>query len=65
MVTPSSFISVTSVAASPIFGPGNTSLVPTIGALYGRPQALAWNMGTTASTLSRPVTPTASAMQQA
>lgn len=40
-VTLSSFISCVSVAASPIFGPGNTSLAPVIGALYGRPHAFA------------------------
>jgi hypothetical protein len=33
--------------------PGNTSLAPTSGAAYAIPQPLAWNMGTTGSTLSR------------
>ena len=40
------------VAASPILGPGKTSFAPTIGALYGNPHAFAWNIGTTASTVS-------------
>jgi hypothetical protein len=65
MVTPSSFISATSVAGSPIFGPGNTSLVPTIGAVYGKPQAFAWNIGTTASTTSLLESPVASTVQPA
>ena len=34
-------------------GPGNTNLQPVSAALYGMPQALTWNMGTTASTASR------------
>ena len=34
-------------------GPGNTSFAPTIIAANGKPQALAWNIGTTGSTASR------------
>ena len=33
-------------------GPGKTSLAPTSGALYGRPQALTWNIGTTGRMVS-------------
>ena len=33
-------------------GPGNTSLAPTSGTEYGKPQALTWNIGTTGSTES-------------
>ena len=65
MVTPSLLIRSTSVSASPIFGPGNTSLVPVMPALYGRPHALAWNIGTTARIVSCALTPTASPMQPA
>ena len=38
-------------------GPGNTSLAPTIGAAYGTPQALTWNIGTTGRITSLPPTP--------
>jgi hypothetical protein len=41
-----------SVAPSPIVGPGNTNFAPTIGTLYGSPQALAWNIGTTTRSVS-------------
>ena len=34
-------------------GPGITSLAPTIAALYGMPQALTWNIGTTGKITSR------------
>ena len=33
--------------------PGNTSLAPTMAQVYGRLQALAWNIGTTGSITSR------------
>ena len=64
-VTPSVFMRSTSVSASPIFGPGNTSFVPVIAALYGSPQAFAWNIGTTARITSCAFNPTASLMQPA
>jgi hypothetical protein len=41
------------IEAPSIFGPGITSLAPAAGAEKGRPQALAWNIGTTTSTVSR------------
>ena len=34
-------------------GPGNTSLAPTMHEMYGRPQALTWNIGTTGRITSR------------
>ena len=34
-------------------GPGKTSLAPTMHAMYGRPQALTWNIGTTGRIASR------------
>lgn len=37
--------------AATIGTPGMTSLAPTMGAQKARPQLLAWNMGTTASTV--------------
>ena len=40
--------------------PGNTSFAPTSGALYGRPQAFTWNIGTTGRTTSRAESPRAS-----
>ena len=38
-VTCSSSMSACNVSASPSFGPGNTSLAPTIALEYGKPQA--------------------------
>ena len=35
-------------------GPGRTSAAPTRAEVKMRPHALAWNMGTTGSTVSRP-----------
>jgi hypothetical protein len=40
--------------------PGKTSLAPTSGAAYGRPQAFTWNMGTTGRITSRAEHPSAS-----
>jgi hypothetical protein len=37
--------------------PGRTKSVPAIQPAYGSPQALAWNIGTTGSTLSCSVSP--------
>ena len=34
------------------YGPGNTSFAPTIAAMYGKPHALTWNIGTTGSSVS-------------
>jgi hypothetical protein len=42
------------------FGPGMTSDAPAITAAWQRPQALAWNIGTTGITTSRSHTPAAS-----
>lgn len=42
------------------FGPGNTSLAPTSGTEYGRPQALTWNIGTTGRITSCAEQPSAS-----
>ncbi len=42
--------------------PGYTCAAPTMVALKGSPQALAWNIGTTDSTTSRSIKPKASAM---
>jgi hypothetical protein len=50
-VTPSASNSACSDAPSSR-GPGNTSLAPTMHAMYGMPQAFTWNMGTTGSTVS-------------
>ncbi|MNF33597.1 hypothetical protein D3C84_144150 [compost metagenome] len=61
-VTASSLISFTMAAASKTFAPGNTSLAPTIAALYGMPQAFTWNIGTIGITTSRARSPTLSAM---
>ena len=44
-------------------GPGNTILVPSITAPYGRPQQLAWNIGVTGSITSLPRKSQQSAMQ--
>ena len=50
-VTPS--VSSSSCTEAPSsFWPGMTSLAPTAGAEKARPQALAWNIGTTGSTVS-------------
>ncbi len=50
-VTPSSRISRARLAPS-VWRPGSTSLAPTAGAANGRPQPLAWNMGTATSSTS-------------
>src|SRR5215471_6801173 len=47
--TPSASISSYRLAPSSA-QPGNTSFAPTIGAAYGMPHALTWNIGTIAST---------------
>lgn len=52
-LTPSSSMSACSVAGSPSFGPGNTSLVPAIGQACAVPQPLAWKSGTMGITHSR------------
>ena len=59
-MTPSSSINACSEAPS-ISAPGSTSLAPTAGTLNASPQALAWNMGTTISAVSRAETPMTSA----
>ena len=64
-VTPSESIRSARTRGSPISDPGSTSFDPTIGQAYGRDQALAWNMGTTASTESRLASAMTSAMQAA
>ena len=48
-------------AAGCIFGPGSASDAPAITAAWQRPQALAWNIGTTGITTSRSLTAAASA----
>ncbi len=50
MVTLSSRISPYTLSPSRC-GPGSTSFAPTIAAAYGVPQALAWNIGTTSSSV--------------
>ena len=47
-VSKSSWIDAPSIRA-----PGSTNFAPTAGTEKARPQALAWNIGTTASTVSR------------
>ena len=48
--------------APSMLAPGITSLAPVAGAAKAMPQALAWNMGTTGSTLSMERMPSASAL---
>src|SRR3569832_132541 len=48
-----SVVSSSHTAGPSSFGPGFTSLAPTIGALNARPLALAWNIGTTGRMESR------------
>ncbi len=43
-------------------GPGNTCLAPIITQVNGMPQALAWNIGTTAITVSCSLRPSVSVM---
>ena len=50
-VTRSAWQSSSSAAGSRC-GPGKTSPAPVSAAVKGSPQALAWNIGTTASTMS-------------
>ncbi len=38
-------------------GPGSTNAAPVKAAVYGRPQALTWNMGTTGRITSRELIP--------
>ena len=49
------------IAGGVICGPGNASAAPAITAACARPQALAWNIGTTGMTVSRSETATVSA----
>ena len=51
-VTPSALMSVARRRPS-VWRPGNTSLAPAAAVAKGTPHALAWNIGTTASTQSR------------
>ena len=46
-----------------ILPPGITSFAPIMGALCARPQAFAWNMGTTGKITSRDEMPIESGMQ--
>ena len=48
------------IAGGVICGPGNASALPAITAACARPQALAWNIGTTGITTSRSETATVS-----
>ncbi len=64
IVTPSAAINRARLAPSAC-RPGRTSLPPTAGSAKGRPHALAWNIGTTASTASRLVKAVASACKRA
>ena len=59
-VTRSDSIS-SAIAGGVMCGPGNTSSAPAITAACARPQALAWNIGTTGRTTSRSQTPSVSA----
>jgi hypothetical protein len=55
-VTPSSS-SKRQIEGPSIELPGKTCLTPSIQAVYGRPHALAWNIGTAAMTVSIRVNP--------